>query len=121
MSEMPLLMDPEELIRQIEEYGFRMFIGADGIVHGKAVKPGTAVPWEMRPLLNQLQLQNEAVADLLRGKDPGTVTLKDATLEEAQPWLDRVNAGEYRLVGQVVYSRKANTASFTLERVVTVE
>ena len=118
MKDWPILLEPSELIRQIEAYGFRMYVGDDGVVHGKPVKPGTSVPWEMRPLLDQLQMQNEAVAELnsTRDQDPEEITLKDLTQEEALPWLELVKAGQYRLVGSVTYKQSTQTASFTLKK-----
>lgn len=120
MSEFLQLIDPDELIRQIESYGFRMFVGEDGIVHGKPVKAGTSVPWEMRPLLDQLPYQNDAVAAIL-AKRQNTIDLKNLTYGQAQPWLEKVKAGEYRLIGRVTYNRRTNTSSFVLERIASGE
>ena len=110
------LLPPEELISRIQSFGFRMFVGDDGMVHGKPTRPGLKVPFQMQPLLDQLRLQNEAVAMILKGQ-PEQVVLKDLTMDQAEPWLEKVKAGEYRLVGRVTYVRSTQTASFILEKV----
>ena len=117
------LMQPEELIRRIDGYGFLMFVGEDGQVHGKPKMPGTKVPLAMQPLLDELRLQNAAVAQLLRdrqsGEESDVVDLNGITKEEAEPWLDRVNAGEYRLVPgtKVTYVTSTGLTYMKLERV----
>ncbi len=111
-----MLLPPEEVISKIRGFGFVMFVGEDGVVHGKPSEPGKRVPFEMQPYLEQLRLQNDAIAEIIRGED-AIVDLKNLSPAEAQPWLDKVQAGEYRLVGKVTYYRKSNTASFMLERI----
>lgn len=110
------LLPPEELIDRIQSFGFRMFVGPDGVVHGKPTKPGLKVPFQMQALLDQLRLQNETVAMILNGK-PEQIVLNDLTMDQAEPWMQRVKAGQYRLVGRVTYSRRTHTASFVLEKV----
>lgn len=114
-----MIMDPRDLIRQIESYGFTLFVGDDGAVHGRPVVPGTKVPWEMRPLLDHLQLQNEAVAQIIRDRQREIVDLDGISQEDAQPWLDKVKAGEYRLVPgtRVTYVRATKLTYMKLEKV----
>ena len=113
------LLPPEELVRQINDFGFTMFIGEDGVVHGKASKPGLKVPWEMRPLLDQIRLQNDAVAEVIRRQAQNVVDLNGITQEEASPWLERVRSGEYRLVPgtRVTYEKSTGLTYMELERV----
>ena len=111
------LLPPEELIRRIDGFGFEMYVGADGVVHGKPRKPGVKVPIEMRPLLDQLSMQNDAVAEIIRNKE--RVRLDGVTKEAAAPWLDNVKAGEYRLVPgtRVTYEKSTGLTYMELERV----
>ena len=117
------LIEPEELIRRIEGYGFDMFVGEDGIVHGRPRVPGTKVPLVMQSYLDELRLQNAAVAQILRERQSGAETdvvdLNGITKEDAEPWLDRVNAGEYRLVPgtKVTYVTSTGLTYMKLERV----
>lgn len=114
-----LILEPGELVQQIEAYGFSMFVGEDGVVHGRSVVPGKKIPWEMRPLLDQVQLQNEAVADFIRSRQREIVDLNGITQEEAEPWLARVRTGEYRLVPgtRVTYEKSTRLTYMKLERV----
>lgn len=110
-------MEPGELIARIEGFGFEMFIGDDGVVHGKPRMPGLKIPLEMHPLLEQLRMQNDAVAAILRNRD--RAKLAGLTQEEARPWLDKVSAGEYRLVPgtRVTYVKSTGLTYMELERV----
>ena len=111
------LFSPEELVRRIEGFGFEMFVGDDGTVHGKPRKPGTKVPIEMQPVLDELRLQNAAVAEIIRNR--GRVKLDGVSKEEAAPWLAKVKAGEYRLVPgtRVTYVKGTGLTYMELERV----
>ena len=113
------LLNPEELIRKIEEYGFLMFVGEDGVVHGRPIVPGTKVPLAMQPLLDELRLQNDSVAQILRSRD-AVVDLDGITQEEAVMWLEKVNAGEYRLRPgtTVTYVKSTRLTYMKLERVI---
>lgn len=118
MSEFSRLIEPESLVRQIESFGFALYVGDDGVVHGRPVEPGKKVPWEMRPLLEQLRVQNDAVAAVVRNADR-TVDLQDISQAEAAPWIEKVKEKQYRLVPgtQVVYNKTRKTVSMKLERV----
>lgn len=111
------LFPPDELVQRIDGFGFEMFVGDDGVVHGKPRKPGVKVPIEMRPLLDQLRMQNDAVAEILRNRD--RVKLDGVTKEAAAPWLDKVKSGEYRLVPgtRVTYEKSTGLTYMELERV----
>lgn len=107
---------PEEIVDRIQGFGFRMFVGPDGQVHGKPVVPGTKVPIDMQQLLEEMRLQNDAVADVIRQRE-SLVQLSGLSDAELRPWLEKVRAGEYRLVGQVTYVKSTGLSYLTLERV----
>ena len=115
MSEM-VMLPPEEIVERIKGFGFRMYVGPDGLVHGQPNKPGMKIPLEMQPILEQMRMQNSGVAEIIRNQTE-RVVLKDLTEEQAQPWIAAVRSGEYRLASRVEYSRGKKTASFILERV----
>lgn len=118
---METIHKPDELIRMIEGYGFSLFVGDDGVVHGRAVVPGTKVPWEMRPLLEELQAMNEDVATIVRARTENrdVEVLMGLTQEEMQPWIQKVKAGEYRLCPgtQVAYRKSTGLTYLQLEKV----
>lgn len=110
------LISPEEIVDRIQGFGFRMFVGPDGQVHGKPVVPGKKVPIDMQPLLEEMRIQNDAVAEVIRKRET-MVQLSGLTSDELQPWLEKVRAGEYRLAGQVTYVKSTGLSYLTLERV----
>lgn len=116
-EEFGYIFSPEELIQRIEGFGFEMFVGDDGVVHGKPRKPGLKVPIEMQPLLEQLRFQNDAVAAIIRNND--RIKLDGVPKEAAAPWLCKVKSGEYRLVPgtQVTFEKSTGLTYMELERV----
>lgn len=111
------LFTPEELVQRIRSFGFEMFVGDDGVVHGRPSRPGLKVPIEMQPLLDQLRLQNDAVAEVLLGHD--RVKLDGLSKADVEPWLERVKRGEYRLVPgtRVTFVKSTGLTYMELERV----
>ena len=58
------------LIRELEAMGLILWLGEDGVVHGR-MREGT-IPFGARPLIESLQVLNEQAAELLQA-DPGRV------------------------------------------------
>lgn len=113
MDEMAI-MTPAEIIERIGAFGFDCFVGPDGVVHGRPSKPGTKVPIEMHPVLDQLRLQNDAVAEVIRSRDR-VVHLQGLTREQFAPWKARCEAGEF-IPKECTYVRSTGLIYCTLER-----
>ena len=123
MSEFFPVRTPQEIIREIEAFGFELYVGDDGVVHGRPRERGTRVPWEMRPVLDDLHAQNERVADLIRARaddsdEYETIPLTCLSQAEAQEWAERIRSGEFRLKPgtQVVYNRTTGYTTLTVQR-----
>ena len=67
-----------ELMRELEVIGLLLWLGEDGVVHGRMRE--STIPLDARPLIEALQGVNEQAAELLRA-DPCRVRV----LREAAP------------------------------------
>ena len=61
------ISDVAMLMRELEAMGLLLWLGDDGVVHGRM--RDNAIPFGARPLIEALQGVNEQAAELLR-KDP---------------------------------------------------
>lgn len=99
----------EELVVAMYEIGLQLFVGEDGVVHGK-LRSGGKLPLEAWALVEQLRLINDAVAGYLRERP--ITTLIGITGEACCAYGDRVKSGELRIVGKVAYHK--NTELFDI-------
>ncbi len=107
------VMKPEDVIDQLRAFGLRLFIGEDGIVHGKFRQSGQHVTLEMRPVIDQLQLMNNDVADLLRREEEYVGMHAEQVISEIGP---RVQSGEVELVGKLIYHKGSALCDLIVRR-----
>lgn len=92
---------PEQLIRELRGFGLDLFIGDDGVVHGRFREKGRHMTLEMRAVADELPAMNEEVAALLRAEE-GTEHV-GITAKEALALGEKIRAGEMELDGMVHY------------------
>lgn len=95
---------PEQVVADLRGFGFNLFIGDDGVVHGRPERRGMTITLEMRAVIDRLQAMNDKVADILR-REPKRTEYEGIPVEEALELGRRINAGELELDGKVVYHR----------------
>ena len=115
---MILLLDgrytPEELIRQLRGFGLDLFVGEDGVVHGRFREKGRKMTLEMRALADELLGMNDEVAALLKS-EPEQVSLTGVTVEQLESeWGPKVKSGEWRLDGKVIFHRETGLCDLTM-------
>lgn len=103
---------PEQIIDQLREFGFRLFVTDDGVVHGKFRHQGQRVTLEMRPVIDKLQIHNNAVADVLRRE----TEYVGIPAEEAIAIGQLVKAGELELIGKVTYHKGSHLCDLIVRR-----
>lgn len=92
---------PEQIIRELRGFGLELFIGEDGIVHGRFREKGRTMTLEMRAAADALQGMNDEVAAILRAENVTEYT--GITVEEAMALGDQIKDGKAELVGMVHY------------------
>ena len=107
---------PEAIIRDLRAFGFRLFVGDDGAVHGK-IEKGRVITLEMRAVIDRLQLMNDQVAAILRAEEPQPVEYKMISVEDAVKLGQRINAGELELIGKVIYHKGTGLCDITVREV----
>lgn len=107
---------PEQVIADLRSYGLELFVGEDGIVHGRFREKGKRMTLEMRAAADRLQAMNDQVAALLRA-EPEKRRLEGVTVEELKAeWGPKLAAGEWKLEGKVIYHRSTGLCDLTLAR-----
>lgn len=109
---------PEQVIADLRGFGFQLFIGEDGVVHGKPRVRGTPITLEMRAVIDRLQSMNDQVAAALRA-EPERLELVGIPAEEALKWGRKIKEGGWRLIGKLVYHRGSALCDLTVEKVET--
>jgi len=104
---------PEQVIADLRGFGFQLFIGEDGVVHGKPRVRGTPITLEMRAVIDRLQSMNDQVAAALRA-EPRRTEYEGISVEEALELGQRVKAGELELDGKVIYHRGSGLCDLTV-------
>ena len=92
---------PEQLIRELRGFGLDLFVGDDGVVHGRFREKGKHMTLEMRAVADELSGMNDEVAAILRAENVTEYT--GITVEEAMALGDRIKDGKAELVGMVHY------------------
>lgn len=90
------------IIESVRKSGIDLFVGADGIVHGRGKLTPEVMPW-----IQDIKKRNDVYAELLRA-EVRQVELR--TPEEVSRWGQRFKAGEIELAGEIVYSESRRTA-----------
>lgn len=104
---------PEQVVEDLRAFGFGLFVGEDGAVHGKFAEPGRHVTLEMRAVIDRLHAMNDQVADLLNRETTYIGISVERVINEIGPGL---KSGELELVGKLVYHRRANACDMTVRR-----
>lgn len=108
---------PEQVVADLRGFGFNLFIGEDGVVHGRPRVRGTPITLEMRAVIDQLQGMNDQVAAVLRA-EPERRELTGIPVEDALGWGREINEGRWRLVGKLHYHKGTGLCDLTVEKVV---
>ncbi len=94
---------PEQLIRELRGFGLELFVGEDGIVHGRFREKGWHMTLETRALADELTGMNDEVAKILVAEE--VTEHVGITVEEALALGERIKAGEMELDGMVDYHK----------------
>ena len=108
---------PEELIRELRGFGLDLFVGEDGVVHGRFREKGKKMTLEMRALAEELTGMNDQVAAILNGET--RQAFEGVTVEEAMALGERIRDGELELDGKVTYHRSTGLCDLTVKGRVT--
>ena len=104
---------PEQIIREMRKEGLDLYVGEDGVVHGRFRERGRKMTMELRALAEQLQGMNDAVAAILRAEHATEYT--GIPVEQALALGERVRAGEAELVGKVTYHKGTGLCDLTVK------
>ena len=104
---------PEELIRQLRGFGLDLFVGDDGVVHGRFRERGKKMTLEMRALADELTGMNDEVAAILAGESRKEYT--GLTVEEAMAIGEKIKAGEMELDGMVRYHKSTGLVDMAVK------
>lgn len=104
---------PEELVRDMRGFGLDLFVGEDGVVHGRFRERGRKMTLEMRAVAEELQGMNDEVAALLRGE--AVQSYSGIPVSEALALGGKIKAGEMELAGPVIYHRKTGLCDLTVK------
>ena len=104
---------PETVIRELRGYGLDLFIGDDGVVHGRFRDKGRTMTLEMRAAADALQGMNEEVAAILRSEEK--MELTGLTVDEAIAIGQKIKAGDMELDGVVHYHRSTGLCDMTVK------
>ena len=108
-------LDPAEAIRMLRSWGLDLFVGEDGVVHGRFQEKGRRMTVEMMEVVDALHARNEEAVALLRGEV--TEEHKSVTVEEAMALGEKIKAGEMSLVGMVHYHQGTGLVDMTVRKV----
>ena len=106
---------PEQLIRELRGFGLDLFVGDDGVVHGRFREKGKYMTLEMRAVADELSGMNDEVAAILRAERVTEYT--GITVEEAMALGDRIKDGKAELVGNVTYHKETGLVDMTVRKV----
>ena len=104
---------PEDLIRALRGFGLDLFVGEDGVVHGRFREKGKKMTLEMRALAGELAGMNDQVAAILNGETLQHLT--GLTVGQAMEVGERIKAGEAELVGMVTYHQETGLCDMTIK------
>lgn len=106
---------PEQLIRELRGFGLDLFVGEDGVVHGRFREKGKKMTLAMRAVAEELTGMNDEVAALLQAEEvdsaeghgtaDGRREYVGVTVDEAMALGEKIRAGELELDGVVTYHK----------------
>ena len=106
-------MEPAEAIRKLREWGLDLFVGEDGVVHGRFRERGRTMTLEMQDVADALQARNEEAVAILRAE--AVTEYKGLTIEQATALGEKIKAGELELEGTVHYHRKTGLVDMAVK------
>lgn len=111
---------PEDVIRELRGFGLDLFVGEDGVVHGRFREKGKRMTLEMRAVADELLGMNDEVAALLQAEadSPSPVGRREyagVTVEEALAIGEQVMAGALELDGMVHYHRSTGLCDLAVK------
>lgn len=104
---------PEQIIREMRKEGLDLYVGDDGVVHGRFRERGRKMTMELRALAEQLQGMNDAVAAILQAERE--MMHLGVTVDEALGLGNLIRAGEAELVGKVTYHKGTGLCDLTVK------
>lgn len=102
---------PEEVVREMRNFGLDLFVGEDGIVHGRFREKGRSMTLEMRAMADALQGMNDEVAAILQAERRQEHV--GLTVEEALAIGQKIKDGEMELDGMVHYHQSTGLVDLT--------
>lgn len=105
-------IEPAEAIRKLRGWGLDLFVGDDGVVHGRFLEKGRKMTLEMLEVVDALHARNEEAVALLQAEEKHEY--KGITVEEAMALGEKVRAGEMELDGKVIYHQSTGLCDLTL-------
>lgn len=108
-------IEPAEAIRKLRGWGLDLFVGDDGVVHGRFWEKGRKMTLEMLEVVDALHARNEEAVALLRSEV--SEEHKSLTVDEAMALGERIKAGELELVGMVHYNQGTGLVDMTVRKV----
>ena len=108
---------PEQVIRELRGFGLDLYVGEDGVVHGRFREKGKRMTLEMRAVADELLGMNDEVASLLRREE--RQELVGLTVDEALAIGEKIKAGEMELDGMVRYHRSTGLCDLAVKGAIT--
>ena len=109
-------MDIRQILWELRKVGCSLFVGEDGVVHGKMMR-GYKMPLEARALAQELQLRNEEAKAAMALEETDVYSFSEWD-GEAGKARKRKEEG-WELAGPVWVDRKADTVTVIYRRVLT--
>lgn len=103
----------EQVIADLRGFGFDLFVGEDGVVHGRPKRRGMTITLEMRAVIDRLQAVNDEVAEILR-HEPERMEYTGVSVEDAVALGQLVKDGALELIGKVVYHPGSGLCDLTV-------
>ena len=103
----------EQVIADLRGFGFDLFVGEDGVVHGRPKRRGMTITLEMRAVIDRLQAVNDEAAEILR-HDPRLISYTGISVDEAVALGQLVKDGALTLVGKVTYHPDSDLCDLTV-------
>ena len=106
-------IDIRRVLFSLRRSGLRLFVGDDGVVHGK-MRNGKPMPIEARPLVDDLRRLNDKAVELM-SREVTEVIDQTVLHERLNDWM-MIADGEIELAGPIFYDPKTGTAEVIYRR-----
>lgn len=109
-------MRTERILWDLRAAGCSLFIGPDGVVHGRML-PGHKMPLEARSLVTELQAHNEEAAALIRAEQTEVFALSEFDRLAAEYWARMMDGNRLQLGGPILVDKQADTVTIIMRQV----